>query len=116
MFAKALCLTESYLSFSTGSQLLCNAVTVKANVCGQLLLAVTVEVQATKFRHEINNGICTRELKYVLFLHDLPGKLLTEVQESLALINHIYGVKDLPQKMEASVSTIWIKGDKISGV
>lgn len=67
-----------------GAQLLCNAVIVRDNVCGQLLLTVTVEVQAAKFRHEINNGICTRELKYALFLHDLPGKNLTEVQESLA--------------------------------
>lgn len=84
MFARALYLSESYLSFSIGSQLLCNAVTVKDNVCGQLLLAVTVKVQATKFRHEINNGVCTREPQYALFLHDLPGKILTEVQESLA--------------------------------
>lgn len=84
MFSRALCLSESYLSFSMGSQLLCNAVTVKDNVCGQLLLAVIVKVQATKFRHEINNGICTREPKYALFLHDLPGKILTEGQDSLA--------------------------------
>lgn len=64
--------------------MLCNAVTVKDNVCGQLLLVVTVKVQATKFRDEINNGICTREPKYALFLHDLAGNTLSEVQESLA--------------------------------
>lgn len=61
-----------------------NAVTVRDNTCGQLLLTVTVQVQAAKFRHEINDGVCTREFKHALFLHDLPGRILTELQESLA--------------------------------
>lgn len=99
-----------------GAWLLCNAVIVRNNVCGQLLLTVTVKVQAAKFRHEINNGICTRELKCTLFLHDLPGKILAEVQESLARISHKHGVKDLPQEKEVNTSRIWIKSAKISGL
>jgi len=96
--------------------LLCNAVIVRDNLCGQLLFTVTVEVQAAKFRHEINNGICTRELKYALFLHDLPGKILTEVQESLAQRSHKYAVKDLPQEKEVSISIMWVKSAKIFGL
>lgn len=107
---------ETYLSFSMGAQLLCNAVIGRDNVCGQLLLTVTVEVRAAKFRHEINNGICTRELTYALFLHDLPGKILSEIQEVLARISHKYGTKDLPQEKEVSISKIWIKSTEISGV
>lgn len=33
---------DSYLPFSVGAQLLCNAVIVKDNICSQLLLTVTV--------------------------------------------------------------------------
>lgn len=78
-------MSERVLSFCLHEgTVLCNAVIVGDNTCGQLLLTVTVEVQAAKFRHEINDGVCSREFKYALFLHDLPGRILTQLQESLA--------------------------------
>jgi len=71
-------------SLITEGQLLCNAGTVRTNVCGHLLLTVMAQVQKAKFRCEINNGICTREVKDALSPHYLPGKILNEVQESFA--------------------------------
>lgn len=53
-------------------------------MCGHLLLTVMAQVQKAKFRCEINNGICTREVKDALSPHYLPGKILNEVQESFA--------------------------------
>lgn len=64
--------------------MICNAVMVRNNICGQLLSTVMAQVQEAKFRCKINNGIWTRELKNGLFLPFLPGKALTEVQEGLA--------------------------------